>query len=235
MDSPILADNPVELGESVAHHLRNVLRATTATPLILFDGSGGEWEARLSELDRKHAIALPGTFIDVNRQPALQITLAQCIARNERMDYSLQKSTELGVSIIQPLWVTGQKQLKAEPLQRRAEHWQRVIRSAAEQSGRTTLPTLLPPISLQEWQPESCPAETRLCLSPDATSGLSDLKSAGLFTVLIGPEAGLPESDKTAAENLGFQEIRLGPRILRTETAGPAILAALLTRWGDMG
>jgi len=165
----------------------------------------------------------------------LQITLLQGIARNDRMDFILQKAVELGVQTIQPIWMQrSQTRLKGGRLEKRISHWQGVITSACEQSGRSTLPQLSLPEDYSTVINTGTASDLRLMLQPDARSCLRSLKKpASGITILVGPEGGLAPEEQALARTTGFTGIRMGPRILRTETAALAALAGIQTLWGD--
>jgi 16S rRNA (uracil1498-N3)-methyltransferase len=165
----------------------------------------------------------------------LQLTLLQGIARNDRMDFILQKAVELGVQTIQPIWMQrSQTRLKGERLEKRIRHWQGVITSACEQSGRSTLPQLSLPEDFSTWISTGTDSDLLLMLQPDARSCLRNLKMpAGGISILVGPEGGLATEEQILARTAGFTGIRMGPRILRTETAALAALAGIQALWGD--
>lgn len=227
-------DGTFQLSDKRAHYLRRVLRLKAGHLLTAFDGSGYEWQTRLTsatgaELEITEALG---------KQPftALPVALIQCLGRGERMDYAVQKATELGVSAIFP--VTSQRtevRLNAARAQRRHEHWWGVITQACEQSGRAHVPTLGELTDLPDALDHlDHRFDQRLALTPGGAA-LGDLKKPGNgLAVLIGPEGGLTDSELTAASRHGFTATGFGPRILRTETAGPALLAAAQTLWGDM-
>lgn len=227
------------LEESASNHVLRVLRLRAGAELRLFDGSGDEFEATLTGSAGGRAQVRIGRRHTRDVESPLLITLAQGISRGERMDLTLQKSVELGVHRIVPV-VTAHTQvrLSGERLERRHQHWQGVIAAACEQCGRTRLPELLPVVTLDEWldsNPE--PESLRLVLDHRAEHRLGSLpRPDRAVTLLIGPEGGLEESEIAAAgRRAGYVPLGLGPRILRTETAGLAALAALQTLWGDMG
>ena len=168
-------------------------------------------------------------------EPALQITLLQGIARNDRMNFILQKAVELGVQAIQPIWMLRcQTRLKGERLEKRINHWQGVITSACEQCGRATLPQLSRPDDYRNSINAETDSDLCLMLQPDSRSYLSNLeKPASSISILVGPEGGLAPEEQTLARTAGFTGIRIGPRILRTETAALAALAGIQTLWGD--
>lgn len=237
---PLAVGARVTLEEAASNHLLRVLRLKPGAPLRLFNGAGGEYEATLDAVERGTAIVTLGAFVDVSRESSLAITLAQGISRGERMDYTLQKSVELGVARILPLETEfGQVRLEGERRERRYRHWEGVIAGASEQSGRTRPPELLPITTLDRWL-AAAPASgegLRLALDPAAETTLGGLQlpPAGGVTLLIGPEGGLSDREIGQARRTGFIGLRLGPRILRTETAGIAALAALQVLRGDLG
>jgi len=165
----------------------------------------------------------------------LRLSLLQGIARNDRMDFILQKAVELGIQTIQPVWMQrSHTRLKGAHLEKRISHWQGVITSACEQSGRSILPQLSLPEDYSICINNSTDSNLRLMLQPDAHSCLRNLeKPAGEITLLVGPEGGLAPDEQTLAMSAGFIGVHLGPRILRTETAALAALAGIQTLWGD--
>jgi len=217
-----------------AHHITHVLRLRTGAGLIIF-GQGREYHAILSNIRRSEVtieVGAPGSHMD---ESSIDVSLLQGIARNDRMDFILQKSVELGVNRIQPLWMQrSQSRLKGERLEKRIQHWQGVITSACEQCGRCTLPELLPPDEYASRVNDQAYDGLKLMLQPDSTVTLQDLKPPeGSIHLLVGPEGGLNPEEQTLANNAGFTGIRLGQRILRTETAALAALAGIQTLWGD--
>lgn len=202
----------------------------------MFDGQGNEHQATLFEVTRSAITLDIGSALTTTPESPLQLTLLQGIARNDHMDLVLQKAVELGVQTIQPLWVQrSQKRLKGERMEKRIRHWEGVIISACEQCGRATLPTLLTAADYVNGFNKST-ADNTLCLmlQPDANSSLRSLeKPAGRVIVLVGPEGGLTTEEQSLASAYGFSGIRMGPRILRTETAALAALAGIQTLWGD--
>lgn len=242
IDTPLQAGQFVDLPEACATHLVRVLRLGLGARLILFNGDGHDYEAELAEIGKKTARAeIRGRQVRDTESP-LRLTLAQGVARGEKMDFVLQKATELGVSAIAPLHTERTEvRLDAERAQRRHAHWQGVIASACEQSGRARLPQLAALSTLPDWLAsldKNSPAPACFYLDPDADtclqslSGQVDLKQQGAAFV-IGPEGGLGERDLAALRAARATGLRLGPRILRTETAGLALLAALQALHGD--
>lgn len=230
--SPGLA---IDLHPEAARHVARVLRMTAGMPITLFDGRGGEYAAVITGIERGRVTVTLDRFAAGDRESPLHTTLAQGISRGERMDYTLRKAVELGVSAIQPLFTEYcQVQLKGERLDKRMEHWRGVIIAACEQSGRNRIPPLHTPCSLQEWL-QRLPSGLHLALDPRAAEGLPQLETPTIpISLLVGPEGGLSENEMDLLRRAGYLGIRLGPRILRTETAALAALAALQSRWGDM-
>jgi 16S rRNA (uracil1498-N3)-methyltransferase len=225
----------LELSESAANHVARVLRMREQSPLVIFNGEGGEYPARISLIEKRHVVVLIGEHVMSDVESPLKITLAQGISRGERMDYTLQKAVELGISTIVPL-VTEHcmVELKGDRLEKRLEHWRGVIIGACEQCGRNSLPELHPVTTFLAWL--KMPGEgLRLLLDHRAEGSINTLDAASSFTLLIGPEGGLSPSEQQQARATGYQGIRLGPRILRTETAALVALSALQARFGDLG
>lgn len=232
---PLFAHSQVALDDNAARHVARVLRLGPGAELTLFDGNGGEYSATIYEQNKRQVIAKLGDLRKVDLESPLKITLAQGISRGDRMDYTIQKAVELGVSCIVPLSTERSVvNLKGERLEKKLAHWQGVIISACEQCGRNTLPELLPQRTLNEWL-ASKPAGQGLLLDHRAEASLGSLKISDELTLLIGPEGGLSGQERQHAIDSGYQGIRLGPRVLRTETAALTALAGLQSRWGDLG
>ena len=215
-----------------AHHLLRVLKRQAGDELLLFQAPDREFSARIKATQRQ---SLDIEVLDeqiVRRESPLQTRLVQAVSRGDRMDTSVQKSVELGVGSIQPvLSRRSGVQLDGKRLQRKQEHWQAIALSAAEQSGRTVVPEVLPCLPLAEYlqQPRQ-----GLVLAPDQTGEPPSSLGTRRIDVLIGPEGGLDEQELELAVQAGLRRLTLGPRVLRTETAGPAALAWLQARWGDL-
>jgi len=225
----------VILEETSSHHLLRVLRLKAGESLLLFNGNGKEYRAILEEAGKKQATVLVQDSRQPDRESKLHITLGQGVSRGERMDFVLQKSVELGVGSITPLWTKrSQVQLSGKRLEKRLNHWRGVIRSACEQSGRVYLAKLNGATKLPDWFSVNRKQSLQLVLDPSASLQLSDLAPAREIRILIGPEGGLQSDEISMAEASGFQRIRLGPRILRTETAALATVAAIQALWGDL-
>lgn len=212
------------------------LRLRTGDAVRLFDGSGGEYAAILVQSGREMHASI-GLFDGSDRESPLQIRLAQCLSSGDRMDITLQKATELGVTAIQPLQsVRSIVRLDAERMARRHSHWRNVVISACEQCGRNSVPSVAPVQDLGSWlaAPPQRASGLRLVLWPEATVRLRQIPCAGQISLLVGPEGGLSPEEQQLAQAAGFIGVRLGPRVLRTETAPLAALAALQAMWGDM-
>jgi 16S rRNA (uracil1498-N3)-methyltransferase len=224
----------IELSNEAANHVARVLRLPPGAPLILFNGGGGEFEATITAIDKRRVTVDVGVFHDKEREPPLQLWLAQGISRGERMDFAIQKSVELGVSRIIPLFTKHcGVHINGERLTQRVEHWRGVVTSACEQCGRNRIPQVDMPTTLAQWL--ATPGTgLRLALDPDGEYTLAKLSvPAGPATLLIGPEGGLSDQELALAKAANYLGLRLGPRILRTETAAVAALAAMLGAWGD--
>jgi len=215
-----------------------VLRLKAGDAVVLFNGDGAEYTAIISEAGRDRlALDVTGRTA-VDRESPLAVTLAQAVSGGERMDYTVQKAVELGAAAIQPL--TAERsvvRLQGERAAKRAEHWQAVVVASCEQCGRNRLPQVLPLLAFDAYlagQAARRDGALRLMLSPRSARGLRDLdRPAGAIVVLAGPEGGFSPQEERAAEQAGFLPARLGPRVLRTETAAVAALAVIQTLWGD--
>ena len=218
-----------------ARHITQVLRLRAGARLRIFNGDGNEYSATFIRAGRSEITLDIGKPLDTLPEPGLPIRLAQGITRNDRMDLILQKSVELGISEIDPLWMQrSQAHVHGERLEKRIHHWRGVIASACEQCGRATLPKLLPPVPLPDWIAGDTNDSMRLMLQPDSPRALTDLEwPAGTVTLLVGPEGGMNADERTLAAAAGFIGLRLGARILRTETAALAALSGIQTLWGD--
>ena len=232
----LAAHTTVTLNEFASHHLARVLRVAVGEEITVFNGEGGEYPATISAVNKKTVAVDLGEFLECDRESSLDITLAQGISRGEKMDYTIQKAVELGVKTIIPVFTERcNVKLDAERSEKRLQHWQSVIISACEQSGRNRIPYIAAPQSLDNWLP-TITADICLSLSPHAVTPLKNMNisSSSRVVLLIGPEGGLSDREMSQAERYHFQPLRLGPRVLRTETAALAAIAALQARFGDM-
>jgi 16S rRNA (uracil1498-N3)-methyltransferase len=237
---PLAPGAQVDLPEAAAHHALRVLRLKEGAPLVLFDGRGGEWLAQIvgtGGTARTVRVALQ-TFDSRDNEPPLRITLAQGLPSGDKMDWVVEKSVELGVATIQPVAAKRSVvRLSAERMARRVTHWNHIASAACEQCGRNLVPLVAPVLDLPQYLANAKGQNSlRLLLTPEAGLALRELPPPTLpVVVMIGPEGGWEEGEIQAAQVAGFQPIRLGPRVLRTETAGAAVLAAMQARWGDFG
>lgn len=224
------------LEQAASHHLLRVLRLQPGEALRLFNGDGHEYHAIVETGEAQQARVRIQHREQPQRESQLHIELGQGIARGDRMDFVLQKSVELGTASITPLWSRHTRvQLKGSRLQRKLQHWQGVMRSACEQSGRLQLAQLHTPARLETWCSETTENTLQLVLDPRAESGLQELQPARKVRLLIGPESGLDDTEIHLAAEAGFRPVRLGPRVLRTETAALAAITAIQVLWGDLG
>ena len=222
-----------------AHHVLHVLRLEAGAPLTLFDGRGGEYAARIKRIDKSGLTLTVAGRAEVSRESPLKVLLAQGVSSGERMDYTVQKCVELGVTSIQPL-ITQRSvvRLAGERADKRVAHWQTVAAAACEQCGRNVLPDILPVQPLMKWLGTQASVNhhdgAAYLLSPQGGKRLRDLpRPAGTVSLLVGPEGGWNPDETAAVLGAGFEALTLGPRVLRTETAAAAALAAMQAVWGD--
>ncbi len=224
----------IDLPEPVARHAVRVLRLPPGASMTLFDGRGGEYEAHIERIEKNRVVVVLGAWRDVECESKLVVTLVQAVQAGEKMDFTIQKAVELGVTDIVP--VDSRRsviRLTGERAAKRVAHWQGVAASACEQCGRNQVPLVAPLEKLEHWLARPARPGLRLMLEPGAEYSLADLPPVKDVQLLIGAEGGLDPQEMLAAEQAGFQAVRLGPRVLRTETAGLAALAALQALWGD--
>ena len=237
VDAPLVAGAQVQLPPFAAEHLTRVLRLPDGAALTCFNGDGRDYTAILSAQSRNRVLVRIGTASENPHESPLRITLVQSIARGERMDLILQKATELGVYRISPV-VSERTEVKLDEDRagRRLLHWQRVVQSACEQCGRARVPAVEAPQDLSRYLAAATPMPgLKLLLHPAGESADAALpETCDEVLVAVGPEGGFSERDLDALQLAGFLKLRLGPRILRTETAGLAALAVLQARLGDL-
>lgn len=223
----------IELPERVARHCV-VLRLRRGDAVVLFNGEGGEFSAELTHASRGDARACVISRQMQDRESPLAIALAQCVSSGDRMDTTLQKSTELGVSKIVPIASERSVvRLSSDRADKRVAHWRNVVIAACEQCGRNHVPEVT---AITEFAAFLAPAASdglRLLLAPDSDRDLKQLDPPSKVTLLVGPEGGLAPEERQRAERSGFVPIRFGPRVLRTETAPLAAIAAMQALWGD--
>jgi len=231
---PLTENATVELDGSAGAHVARALRLSTGDVLVLFDGSGGEYPAHITETGRRQVVVATGKHRALELESPLAIHLGIAISRGERMDWVVQKATELGVHAISPLYSERTEvKLQGERAQRRLQHWRQVAISACEQCGRNRLPLLAPPQPLDDWL-RNTEADARVVLHHRADNRIAACAQPASVALLVGPEGGLSDAEIAAAESAGYRSLSLGPRVLRTETAPVAAIAILQARWGDM-
>jgi len=222
------------LPPDAGHHASRVLRLREGDAVALFDGSGGEYSAHITRLSRDGVAVQVGSFAPLERESPLQVTLVQAISAGDRMDLTIQKAVELGVTAIQP--VTAERsivRLKGDKVDTRREHWQRIAAAACEQCGRNRVPPVAAPVPVAEYRPPN--GALKLLLAPAGTTALRamGLSADNVIVIAAGPESGFSPREEAGLVTAGFAPVSLGPRVLRTETAGPAALAALNALLGD--
>lgn len=233
--APLQAGQTVILDDNAAHHVGKVLRMQPGQPLVLFNGDGNNYPSELDEVGKKQVTAKVLRQEPSACEPRLKIVLGQVISKGDRMDYAVQKSTELGVDTIVPL--TSERcdvRLKGDREDKRIRHWQQVAISAAEQCGRATVPTIAPLASLSDWFEQSRACDLRLVLHHRTEQALDQLHPpAQGIALLVGPEGGLSAAEIAMAQEQGFHPTAMGPRVLRTETAPVAAITLCQWLWGD--
>ncbi|MBC6962809.1 MAG: 16S rRNA (uracil(1498)-N(3))-methyltransferase [Nitrosomonas sp.] len=243
--SPICNSEQITLTSANSHHAIQVLRLKQGDSITLFDGTGGEFSGHLVQTGKSGCVVQIKSHLPIKRESPLAIELAQAICANEKMDWIIQKAIEQGATRIQPL-ITRRTliRLTGERADKREQHWQKIIIAACEQCGRNQIPQLLPLIPLSHWLEQKLaekykndnPAGHDIMLSPAAHQRLVELsppRTGECLTLLTGPEGGFTGEETDAAHLAGFIPVRLGNRILRTESAALAAIAAAQTLWGD--
>ena len=225
------------LPSNLHQHAVRVLRLKIGEPLILFNGKGGEYHARLIDCAKRRSRIQIDSFNPIERESTLQSTLALSLIKPDKMDYALQKAVELGVSVIQPL-ITERSVVRINKvrLNKKMRHWQAVIQSACEQSGRTRLAQLSTPLTLVDFLAQKSPDDLGLLLSPQANLKLTQItyKEYQKVITLIGPEGGFSDKEIDGCKRSNCLSIGLGHRILRAETAASSVLTIIQTLWGDL-
>lgn len=234
INKPLVVEQEIILPKELSHYLVTVLRLRIGVTVTLFNGQGGEYQARLVAVTKKIAQLQIEEYHAIERESSLSLTLVQAISRPEHMDYTIQKAVELGVHQIVPVITERTPPLNPEMLNKRQAHWHQIMLSACEQCGRNRLVQFTAIMPLTTWltqpQPGSC-----LVLSPPAHNTLFEvIQSVNAITVLVGAEGGLSEMEIQQAIQAGYRDIQFGPRILRTETAATAILALCQAWQGDL-
>ena len=233
-DQPLLVGTEVVLEGSAAQYLGKVLRARVGDTVILFDGQGQQGTATIKAIAKHSVSAQLDTITTPQTESSLQTHLGLCLSKGDRFDWAIQKATELGVGSISPLYSTRVDfTVPPERLAKRLSHWQHIVTSACEQSGRVRIPTVNAPTSLTHWVSETL-ADLKLVLHCDVHSTSPLAAKPQSVALLIGPEGGLTDEEVATAERHHFQPWQLGPRILRTETAPVVALSVIGAQWGDM-
>ena len=233
----------VKLSDNAATHATRVLRLEVSDEIVLFNGDGHDYICAITSIKKSETLVIVKSFVKITNESPLNITLLQGISSGDRMDYTIQKAVELGVTAIVPIVTTRSVvKLTNERAEKRLAHWQSVVHSACEQSGRAFLPTVAAPLTLSAWlattpspfMGEGKSPPTRILLNPIGALHLAELqKLTGNIELLIGAEGGLSQAEIDTALSQGFQSVVLGARILRTETAALTAIAAMQTLWGD--
>lgn len=233
-DQVIPGSGDFMLPERIAHHAARVLRMGDGDPLVLFDGEGVEARATLMRRERSWWARIETVEL-VSRESSLGPVLVQALAAADKMDWVMQKAVELGVSAIQPVRAARSVlRLNGERAEKRLLHWRQVVVSACEQSGRNRVPDVLPILDLEAYLASSKEVERRLVLEPQGGISLRRVEApSGRLHFLVGPEGGWTADESAACRSAGCVGVTLGPRVLRTETAGLAAVAAMQVLWGD--
>ncbi len=233
-DQSLEEGGSVQLEAGAAHHLVKVLRAQVGDTITLFNGTGLDWQCSISALEKRAVTVSVGNASNPNTESPLATQLGLCLSKGDRFDWAIQKATEAGVTNITPLYSDRVDiKLPADRIPKRMAHWQQIVRSACEQCGRATVPTIFHPTPLSDWVREQS-TDIKLFLHHRETGTLPETRPSSI-ALLVGPEGGLSDIDRGHANDAGFIGLKLGPRVLRTETAPVVALAILGARWGDMG
>lgn len=233
--SDLKLNKTIDLDDDNAHYARSVLRLKPNDAIILFNGDGSDYHGVVNEMTRKNVSVSINQKDERSVESPLTVTLGLGISRGDKMDFSVQKAVELGVNHLTPL-ITERcvVQFKGETKPQRWQHWQKIVQHASEQSGRTYLPSFAEITPLSSWINQQ--QGLKLFLDPYAEKTLSDLpRDINHVTLMTGPEGGFADKERELAKTAGFIPVRLGQRILRTETASLAALAAVQLCWGDFG
>ena len=235
IDAPLAQGSEVELPAHAAEHLLRVLRLHEGDACVAFNGDGHDYAATVASIGKRGGSLRIGAATAVANESPLAITLVQGVARGEKMDWILQKATELGVAAIVPVFsIRSEVKLDAARADKRLAHWRGVVVAACEQSGRAVLPQVAAPVALKEAM-GGLGEGPRWLLDPFAQAAIGELAGEAVTqcTLAVGPEGGWDERDRMLLREAGFQGLRLGPRVLRTETAGIAAISALQAVVGD--
>ncbi|NQZ33047.1 MAG: 16S rRNA (uracil(1498)-N(3))-methyltransferase [Oceanospirillaceae bacterium] len=233
-DTKLTVGATISLDDSAVQHVARVLRMKTGESICLFNGDGHEYQGRLNSVEKRSVTVDIISISSPARSSSLKIEIGQSISKGDRMDYAIQKSTELGMNSFTPLLSErGEVRLKADRLLKKQQQWQQLAISGCEQSLRTDIPNINDPRPLNEWV-QHCDAELKLVLHHHSATPLSELTPPRSVALLIGPEGGLSEAEVELAMNAGFKAVAFGPRVLRTETAPVVAQSILQYLWGDL-
>jgi 16S rRNA (uracil1498-N3)-methyltransferase len=235
VETNLTARNVITISDDSFHHLSHVLKHREGDTIHAFDGNGGYFESTIISRDKRSITVRPEVFVKDNRESDLKLTLAQGISRGQKMDFTIQKAVELGIYIFVPI-MTGRSNVKLdnERSDKRLKHWRKIIINACEQCGRNILPTILEPVTLEEWLAIDTNA-MRLVLDHRSGKSISELEQkGGDISLICGPEGGLNDNELKLCHSSGYDSVLLGPRILRTETAAISALAIFQSKWGDI-
>ncbi len=234
-DMPLQSGEQIVLNEEGGHYLRTVLRLKKGANIVIFNGQGGEYLGNIMESSRKRVAINILEWIDKNVESNLQVNFGLSVSKGSRMDYAIQKAVELGVHVISPL-ISERTVVKLteDKKSQKIKHWQKIATHASEQCGRTWVPVINDVQPLFEWTHQQ--SGVRVFLDPNATTKFSSLElKQPMITLLAGPEGGFAQQERVKVADSGFVSVQLGKRILRSETAALAALAAVQTLWGDYG
>lgn len=232
---PLAAHTTLELAPEASHHLARVLRMQRGDALILFNGEGGEYPAMIAAVDKRSVTVTTEQQSNSVPESSLKLHLGIAMSKGDRMDWVVQKATELGVARITPLYSERvELKLQGERAEKKLEHWRGVAIAACEQCGRNTLPAIAAVTTLADWL-DNTTADRKFVLHHRTEIALDAAAKPASVALLVGPEGGLSEAEIAAAERRQFAPLRLGPRVLRTETAPLAALTILQYIWGDLG
>ncbi|MFT7128855.1 MAG: 16S rRNA (uracil1498-N3)-methyltransferase [Gammaproteobacteria bacterium] len=230
-----LAENQrVRLEENPSQHLSKVLRLQEGAQLIVFNGKGGQFEAAIDTIEKKHITITIGKFNPIDRESPLNIHLGIALSKGDRMEFIVQKATELGVNVISPVFSSrSEVKLKGDRAEKKLQHWQQIVISACEQCGRNIPPTIHPVQTLDHWLSHSS-ADLKFVLHHRTEQSLDTRAKVENVDLLIGPEGGLSDIEIQSALHSSFVPLAIGPRVLRTETAPLAAITLLQYIWGDI-
>ncbi|HET7204519.1 MAG TPA: 16S rRNA (uracil(1498)-N(3))-methyltransferase [Steroidobacteraceae bacterium] len=236
VDAPLTSDTDLQLPEAAAYHVARVLRMREGATITAFDGSGHDYRCEILAVKGDDVRVRVGARNAGLPESPLRITLVQAVSRSERMDWTLQKATELGVRTIVPvLSARSVVRIDERQAEKKSRHWQAIVAAACEQCGRSVVPEVRVPQDLGRYLASASREGQRLVLNPTGPASLAGLNSVGTrVELLIGPEGGLDDTEFERATAAGFTPVRLGPRVLRTETAGIVALTVLQSLWGDL-